>query len=360
MQNNTGYCWVWRWCLGILFVGSLWGCTDHKDFDPPSSVSAAGGSATLDGTVPATVQVAAAPSDQYASGSNKGAEFNLTAYVANSFGTPIKDATVVWNASIGTFNNQSGKTDAQGVHSVKLTFPANYTGCSWVTAIASRISGREYVCAKLPLVTAVRLTMDKEELQPLNDKGTMTVTVTREGVPQSGIELTYSLSDSDSKKAARLSVSGGTTNAAGQAQFQVISQNKQNKDVAATVEVKTLNASPAGSGTLSFVIRKAQPAITVELVSATYGEIANGESAELQATYTISGTPQSGISLECSLDNTSVVLLENPLAITGTDGVAVFFVKGTNTTGANVTVKATVKPSGESSPVGTANFISRN
>lgn len=145
--SSTTYILIILFCLSAAIIGIFIGCDDKK-IEAPVLGSAAG-SGPVGGGDTQKITLLASPSETVPVPVGEQGTIKVTALIENSIGQPMPDGTAVyWTTDIGTLDS-TVTTSSNGSSTVTLTFPKDYTGCTWVVARSGDVEGGIRLCVTM-------------------------------------------------------------------------------------------------------------------------------------------------------------------------------------------------------------------
>ncbi|PIE32252.1 hypothetical protein CSA56_15985 [candidate division KSB3 bacterium] len=230
--------------FSVALIGMIAGC-DEKTIDTPI-LGPAAGSGPVGGGESQQITLSASPSRTVEVGAGEQGTVEITALVENNIGQPMSDGqTVIWSATVGTLSQTTDRT-IDGLSSVTLTFPKDYTGCSTVSAKSGDASASIKVCVKTT-TESIRVKAS-DTIIDHGDSITITATVLEDRKPQAGVQVDFSVSGSG----VLTSSTSTMTDASGTTTVTMRGNNTSGSDSTATVTAKT---SDGRSGSVSIVVK---------------------------------------------------------------------------------------------------------
>lgn len=251
--------------LTLASVSIMFGCNEKKSITPPM-VGPAAGSGPTGGGETQRIQLLASPSATLVVARTEQATVRITALIENNIGQPMPDGTAVyWSSTHGTLDSVS-TTSSNGSTSVTLTFPAEYSGCSRVTARSGDVSATIRLCVSRrdatptpaltstpgPTPTPSRTFIVTSQYSTLVISSGPTQTeisaaATTNGTPDVGIQVNFSVSGP-----GILSASAALTNGAGIATVTLIANTG-----VTSVQTVTVTATTTGgrSGIIQVIVQ---------------------------------------------------------------------------------------------------------
>lgn len=244
---------IWR-CLAVVAVGlallAVAGCK-RKEYPAPV-VGVATGDAMLGGGEARRLRLWT-QIEQSQAKPGDAAEVKIIARVENAAGWPMPDDTIViWLATVGSLDNATTMT-TDGITSVTLTFPQNYTECSWVTAISGRAEGSVKACADV-IPSNITIRADDTDID-WNEHVIVTVRLTTDGKPDVGFQVAFTVTQDPVTPpiVATDNEAVVVTDANGEAKIRLDVQNTSGDIALITVKAETTDNREA---TIQILVRK--------------------------------------------------------------------------------------------------------
>ena len=351
-KNSTLYLIVTLLAISALILGLIIGC-DEKQVKSPV-VGSAAGSGPVGGGDAQNIRLTANPSSTITAVGEEQATAQITAIVENNIGQPMPDGTVVyWTATVGELDSVT-TTTSNGASTVTLTFPGSFTGSSVITATAGDATASITInvvnVTPTPTITTTPTPTTgfvvSAAQTTIAHHGTTTITayVTRDGEPESGVQVNFSVSG-----AGILQKSAAITGADGKASVVLTGNNISTSDQTATVTATTADGR---SGTVSVIVTGGATPTPTSTTTPSIGLvvtvadtiIGHGEEVTVTALVHRDGQPESGVQVNFSVSGAGT--LQQSAAITDATGNATVTLVGKNTsttTDQTATVTATTK-----------------
>jgi hypothetical protein len=248
-KSSTIYILLILLCISIALIAIFIGCDDKK-IDAPVLGSAAG-SGPVGGGDTQKITLLASPSETVTALSTEQATVQVTALIENNIGQPMPDGTAVyWTTDVGTLDS-TVTTSSNGSSTVTLTFPKDYTGCTWVVARSGDVEGGIRLCVTSVEPTAtpskVFIVTTDQSFIAWNGTATITATAKTDGTPDTDLEVQFTITGP-----GILSASADETDDSGIATVTLTGNNTSTTNQQ-TVTV-TATTSDGRSGSVSIIV----------------------------------------------------------------------------------------------------------
>lgn len=227
--------------LALIAIGGV--SCKRKEYSAPT-VGVAGGDTFLGGGEARSIRLWAQIQNSQGT-PGEAATVKIIARVTNALGRPMPDETsVTWLATVGTLDAVT-TTTTDGIASVTLTFPKNFTSCSTVTAISGQARRSIRACAEV-LSSNITIRADDTDVD-WNEHVWVTVQLKTDGKADVGFQVTFTVTQEPTSPpiVAVDNESVVVTDAKGNAAIRLDIQNTTDEIVLITVKARAADGREA-------------------------------------------------------------------------------------------------------------------